>query len=146
MRDDESSLHHSALPPGLAPLRLLSAFWEESRRLAPMEELHVVDPYLLDARKEDPSRHASSIAQLLTPSLRNLSVITFVYRKESIDVRNALEAYVSQLAPSGLLVRFVKPSHFHHRWVVADRTRVALLDISFNQIGRALGGNPSRHQ
>lgn len=141
MTDDVGEhLQHSALRTDLSFAEVTARFWDEVRPLRPVSEVHVVDPYLLSAGNRDPEVHAGNVAGLLKPLLRNISSMTLVYRHERAGVREAVLRSLRSMLPSSTEIRFVRPDKFHHRWVVADRSRLVRMDLSFNQIGQALGG------
>lgn len=138
--DDNAFLEHSALRTDLDMVEITARFWDEVRPLQPQGELHVVDPYLLDAGGRDPRVHAANVAGLLKPLLRDLDILTFVHGPERAGVRACLEASARLLVTDDTSIRYVRAAAFHHRWVVADRQRLVKMDLSFNRIGRMLGG------
>lgn len=140
--DDENNEHltHSALRSDLDFVEVTARFWSEVRVLEPNTELHVVDPYLMKKGRRSSQVYAANLAELLKPLLKNIDLMTFVYYlNEDKGVRNEIEKHVKLFTKPGTVIRFARPAKFHHRWVVADRSRLALLDHSFNQIGDTLG-------
>lgn len=140
--NDETSQHiqHGVLRTDLDPMEIIGRFWHEVRPLDPQVELHVVDPYLLDAAGRDPHLYAGNVAGLLKPLLKKIRIVTFIHGPERAGVRDALEQSVRHLISNDTQIRYTRPAPFHHRWVVADRLRLAKMDLSFNQIGKMLGG------
>lgn len=140
--DDEKTEHltHSALRSDLDFVEVTARFWGEVRVLEPNTELHVVDPYLMKKGRRSSLVYASNLAELLKPLLKNVDLVTLVYYfDEDKGVRNEIEKHLKLFTKPGTIIRFVRPAKFHHRWVIADRSRLALMDHSFNQIGDTLG-------
>lgn len=141
MSDDRRvRLQESAFTTDLSLLEVTARFWSEVRPLNPNGEVHVVDPYLLDPGRRTTQVHAANVAALLSVLVQDIPLITLVHGKPRDGVAQEVTQNLHRLMPSGSSVRFVRPPAFHHRWVVADRERLAVMDLSFNQIGSHVGG------
>lgn len=130
-------VEESAFPTSLSLLEVLTKFWGEVKKIAPSSELHVVDPYLLDAGGQDPDTYAGNVTALLKPVLATASHIVLVHGQLREGIRELLERDFALVSNASL--DFVRGSQMHARYVVGDRSRVLRMEFSFNRIGKTLG-------
>lgn len=133
------TLTHSAFPTSLPMFEVVTKFWTELKKILPAHELHVIDPYVLDAGgAEDPATYAGNVTSLLTPALRSVKRVVVVHGKPREGVRDFLTRDIA-LMNSETEVQFHKGKEMHARYLVADRSRVLRMEFSFNRIGKSFG-------
>lgn len=132
------TLAHSAFPTSLTSFEVVAKFWTELRRILPANELHVIDPYILDDGGMDPATYARDVVSLLGPALRVVNRVVVVYGKPRQGIRELLARDIA-LVNSETDVQFHKGSEMHARYLVADRSRALRMDFSFNRIGKSFG-------
>ncbi|MFA4930093.1 MAG: hypothetical protein WC558_16375 [Patulibacter sp.] len=131
-------LEHGAFPTTLSFFDVTAKFWTELRKILPAQEVHVVDPYLLDAGGEDPATYAGNIASLLKPALASAGTIVIVHAKARDGIQGLLEKNVAALNRSAQM-RFRRGTGMHARYLIADRSRALRMEFSFNRIGKSFG-------
>lgn len=131
-------LEHSAFPTSLSLPDVLARYWSELRKILPADELHVVDPYILNAGGADAATYAGNVTSLLGPALRGVQRVVFVHDKPRVGIRELIERDVA-LLDATLEVNFHNGTGMHSRYVVADRARALRMEFSFNRIGRTFG-------
>lgn len=118
---------------------VVDRFWTELRKILPANELHVIDPYVLDAGgTDDPATYAGNVVSLLTPALRVVQHVVVVHGKPRAGVRDLLARDIG-IVNAGATIHFRKGSEMHARYLVADRSRVLRMEFSFNRIGKSFG-------
>jgi hypothetical protein len=133
-----SWLEESAFKADLPLVEVLAKFWKELKKLLPATELHVVDPYLLDAGGADAEYYAGNVVSLLNPALRQVDKVVFVYAKAREGIQPLIEAD-AHLVNSSASIVFRQGTKMHPRYLIADRSRVLLMEFSFNRIGKTFG-------
>lgn len=133
-----ATLEHGAFPTSLSFFDVTSKFWTELRKILPAQEVHVVDPYLLDAGGEDPAVYAGNVASLLKPALMSAGTVVVVHAKPREGIRGLLEKNIATLN-GGAQVQFCMGTEMHSRYLIADRSRVLRMEFSFNRIGKSFG-------
>lgn len=136
--DKGGYLEHASFPASLSPLEVVAKFWDEVRKLVPATELHVVDPYLLDAGGLDPATYAGHVATLLKPALADAQRVVLVYDKAREGTRELLERYFGLINKDASLA-FIRGSQMHGRYIIGDRCQVLRMEFSFNRIGMTFG-------
>lgn len=117
---------------------VLAKYWSELRKILPANELHVVDPYILDSGGADAATYAGDVTSLLGPALRRVNRVVFVHDKPRVGIRELLESDIA-LVDATTEVHFHRGTVMHARYVVADRSRALRMEFSFNRIGRSFG-------
>lgn len=136
--EETAWLEHSAFPTDLPLFEVMGRFWGELKNVLPADELHVVDPYLLDAGGADPATYAGNVVGLLKVGLTSVRRVVFVHAKERDGIRDLIGEDALLVNPD-LSVRFVKGTGMHARYLIADRRRVLRMEFSFNRIGKHFG-------
>lgn len=135
-------IEHSAFPRSLPSLEVLTRFWTELKKILPADELHVIDPYALDAGGADLANYAGQVTSLLTPALRVVRNVVVIHGKPREGIRDHLAQHIAKqiaLLNAETEVQFQKGSEMHGRYLVADRARALRMDFSFNSIGKSFG-------
>lgn len=110
---------------------------ERLRRLAPMNDLIITDPYLFTSvRKNDHADYATSVATMMEPALTPGLHITAVVdlQRSHPTVRAAVEAELHARG-TDLRISVVDSPDFHDRFWIADRDRGLIIGASLNKIG-----------
>lgn len=131
-------LEEAAFPTSLSTLDVATKFWGEIEKIAPKDELHVIDPYLLDSGGQDPATYAGNVTALLKPALLVANRVVLVHNKPREGVRELLERDFA-LVNKDARLDFTKGSHMHGRYIIGDRCRALRLEFSFNRIGKTFG-------
>jgi len=131
-------LEHSAFPTSLSLPDVLARYWSELRKILPADELHVVDPYVLDSGGADAVTYAGDVTSLLGPALRLVKRVVFVHEKPRVGIRELIETDIA-LFDATTEVSFHRGTAMHSRYVVADRSRALRMEFSFNRIGKSFG-------
>lgn len=131
-------LEEAAFPTSLSLIEVVAKFWGEIKKIAPASELHVIDPYLLDAGGQDPATYARNVTALLKPALAVTKRVVLVYNKPREGIRELLERDF-ELVNKDAGLDFKKGSQMHGRYIIGDRCRALRLEFSFNRIGKTFG-------
>ena len=131
-------LEESAFPTSLPLVEVVAKFWIELKKILPADELHVIDPYVLDAGGADPATYAGNVVALLTPALRVVKRAVVVHGKPREGIRELLAQDIA-LVGTQAEIQFQKGSEMHARYLVADRSRALRMEFSFNRIGTTFG-------
>lgn len=136
--DRVTFLQESAFPTSLSLFDIATRFWSELKKVLPAAELHVIDPYILDAGGTDPATFAGNVVSLLKPALTDVDQLVVVHAKAREGIQVLLTRDIGLVA-SDLSVRFEHGTEMHARYLVADRSRVLRMEFSFNRIGKSFG-------
>lgn len=131
-------LEEAAFPTSLPLVEVIVKFWGEIKKIAPADELHVIDPYLLDAGGEDSATYAGNVTALLKPALVGATHVVLIHGKPRAGIRELLVRDFA-LVNAGASLDFRRGSQMHGRYIVGDRSRVLRLELSFNRIGKTFG-------
>lgn len=134
----DEPLEHAAFPSDLPLTDVVTKFWGEVRKIMPTNELHVIDPYLLDAGGQDGATYAGNVATLLNPALARTRHVVLVYSKSRDGIRELLEQDFLRVNRSARL-DFIRGTQMHGRYIIGDRRHALRLEFSFNRIGRTFG-------
>lgn len=123
-------------PPPTAEQRMA----DRLRKLAPVTDLTITDPYLFTrSRVKDAAVYAASVGAMISPALSEGLKITAIVDPSQNDptVRAAVE---SELHSCGLVqaISVVESSVFHDRFWIADRARGLVIGTSLNKIGNRI--------
>lgn len=131
-------LEESAFPTDLPLVDVIARFWTELRKILPANEMHVIDPYALDAGGGDATTYAGNVVALLTPALRVARRVIVVHGKPREGVRELLAQDIA-LVNADVEIKFRRGSEMHARYIVADRSSALRMEFSFNRIGKSFG-------
>ncbi|WP_062208298.1 hypothetical protein [Demequina oxidasica] len=134
----QDTLDHAAFPISLSLSDVLARYWFELKKILPADEVHIVDPYMLDSGGADAATYAGNVTSLLSPAVRGAKRLVFVHGKAGPDLGELLDTDIATLNPS-IDVLFTRGSAMHSRYVIADRARALGMEFSFNRIGKSFG-------
>ncbi len=137
-RRQRTILQESAFPVTLSQMDVIGLFWKEMKLLLPASELHVIDPYALDAGGKRPDQYAANFVALLKTVLVTVERATIIYSKEREGVRALIEQDARMMNPD-LTIEYRRGSGLHARYIIADRERISRMEFSFNRIGDSFG-------
>lgn len=129
---------HSAFPASLPPFEVIARFWTELKKILPANEMHVIDPYVLDDGGADPVTYAEGVASLLRPALRVVERLVVLHGKPNEGIRELLARDIARVN-SQTSIEFKRGSNMHARYLVADRSRALRMEFSFNRMVRSFG-------
>jgi hypothetical protein len=92
-------LQESAFPTSLSLFEVVAKFWTELKKLLPAKELHVIDPYLLDAGGSDAAVYAGNVVSLLKPAFNVVGRLVIVHGKPREGIRELLTEDISRVSP-----------------------------------------------
>lgn len=136
--DTASYLEHGAFPSNLSRPDVILKFLTELKKILPADEIHVIDPYALDAGGGDAATYARDVVALLKPALQVARHVVFIYGKPGEEVREFIMQDIALVNPK-VEVEFRRGNKMHARYLVANRSRALRMEFSFNRIGKYFG-------
>ncbi len=123
-------------PPATAEQRMATRL----RKLGPISELLITDPYLFTGgRRADSVVYAESLSTMMAPALAPGLSITAVVHPSGNDATVRAEVQrVLRAQVEGLSITIIESEDFHDRFWIADRQRGLVIGASLNKIGRKI--------
>lgn len=105
-------------------------------RLAPTNDLLIIDPYLLPERPyPNAEEYGQRVADLVAPLLGEAAKVTAVVNNRmNATVESVLSAAIAGVRPNATITT-IRSEDFHDRFWIADRSRGVILGSSLNKIG-----------
>lgn len=105
-------------------------------RLAPTDDLLIIDPYLLPERPYPTAEeYGQRVADLIAPLLGEAARVTAVVNNRmNTTVESVVSAAIAVVRPNATITT-IRSEDFHDRFWIADRSRGVILGSSLNKIG-----------